>query len=254
MEGISCPPIYWEQMTPLTWRKFVNSLPLLITDHRIPGTSVTIKAKDMVAIPVWSLHYDEKYWTDPKEFRPDRFLPENKDQIRSGTYLPFGLGPRNCIGEWMHTSGATVVLYPVTWHVLYVAFCNIDETNTLCLDTDVQYNSIHGVMERLLSRFWITFPPVLNVSSRSNTQIWGGKEVFFTDKDPLHLHSNLPYSKSVREHFRSQQVWTKLYSRSHNFNITAAYVSHRIPTCFKSKLSTKFFLSGREMKTTLVNE
>ncbi|KAK3850882.1 hypothetical protein Pcinc_042438 [Petrolisthes cinctipes] len=67
-------------------------------DYTIPGTNVTLRAKDMVMIPVWSIHRDEKHWPEPEKFRPDRFLPENKDQIRSGTFLPFGLGPRNCIG------------------------------------------------------------------------------------------------------------------------------------------------------------
>lgn len=84
------------------------------TVYRIPGTNVTVKENDLVDIPVYSLHYDERYWTDPKEFRPDRFLPENRDQIKSGTFLPFGLGPRNCIGGWVHTSGGTEVLHTVT--------------------------------------------------------------------------------------------------------------------------------------------
>ncbi|KAK4308866.1 hypothetical protein Pmani_019459 [Petrolisthes manimaculis] len=67
-------------------------------DYTIPGTNVTVRAKDMIMIPTWSIQRDEKYWPQPTKFRPDRFLPENKDQIRSGTFLPFGLGPRNCIG------------------------------------------------------------------------------------------------------------------------------------------------------------
>lgn len=66
--------------------------------YKIPGTDVIIPEKTVISIPVWSLHRDPKYWSDPEVFRPDRFLPENKDSINSGTYLPFGLGPRNCIG------------------------------------------------------------------------------------------------------------------------------------------------------------
>lgn len=74
-----------------------SSLPLPFS--RLPGTTVTVAAGTMVSVPVWSLHHDPRYWTDPETFHPDRFLPENKDKILSGTYLPFGLGPRNCIGE-----------------------------------------------------------------------------------------------------------------------------------------------------------
>ena len=38
---------------------------------------------------------------------PERFFTENKDKIVFGTYLPFGLGPRNCIGE----GGHNIILY-----------------------------------------------------------------------------------------------------------------------------------------------
>lgn len=48
-------------------------------------------------IPIIGLHHDGKYWDDPKKFNPERFSDENKDNIVPGTYLPFGVGPRNCI-------------------------------------------------------------------------------------------------------------------------------------------------------------
>ncbi|XP_042890641.1 cytochrome P450 3A41-like [Penaeus japonicus] len=64
---------------------------------RLPGTDVVIAKGDVVSIPVWSLHHDQRYWPEPEKFDPTRFFPENKDRIVSGTYLPFGLGPRNCI-------------------------------------------------------------------------------------------------------------------------------------------------------------
>ena len=50
-------------------------------------------------MPIWSLHHDPRYWEAPGTFMPERFFPENKDKIVFGTYLPFGLGPRNCVGE-----------------------------------------------------------------------------------------------------------------------------------------------------------
>lgn len=45
------------------------------------------------------LHYDSEYFPDPHEFNPDRFDDEAKQRIPQFAYLPFGDGPRNCIGE-----------------------------------------------------------------------------------------------------------------------------------------------------------
>lgn len=42
---------------------------------------------------------DPNYFPDPEKFDPDRFSPENKGNIVSGTYLPFGQGPRVCLGK-----------------------------------------------------------------------------------------------------------------------------------------------------------
>lgn len=53
-----------------------------------------------VWLPIYSLQHDEKYWTDPERFDPERFGVERKADIVPGAYVPFGLGPRSCIGEW----------------------------------------------------------------------------------------------------------------------------------------------------------
>ncbi|KAL0110547.1 hypothetical protein PUN28_013859 [Cardiocondyla obscurior] len=67
----------------------------------LPGTKpFTIKAGSTVWIPIHALHYDTKYFENPEKFDPSRFLGEQKKRnLNSGTYLPFGLGPRMCIGN-----------------------------------------------------------------------------------------------------------------------------------------------------------
>lgn len=50
-------------------------------------------------LPIYGLHHDPKYFPDPEKFDPERFSDENKDKINPYSYIPFGLGPRKCIGD-----------------------------------------------------------------------------------------------------------------------------------------------------------
>nr|QZM07471.1 cytochrome P450 monooxygenase CYP9EK1 [Lasioderma serricorne] len=58
-----------------------------------------IKKGDVVIVPTIGLHYDPQYFPNPEQFDPDRFSDENKKNIVPGSYIPFGNGPRNCIGS-----------------------------------------------------------------------------------------------------------------------------------------------------------
>jgi cytochrome P450 len=67
-------------------------------DYTLGSTGIVIEKGMIVGIPVWALHHDPQYYPDPYEFKPERFSTENRERIVPYTYLPFGAGPRNCIG------------------------------------------------------------------------------------------------------------------------------------------------------------
>lgn len=51
-----------------------------------------------INIPTYALHHCEDFYPEPDRFNPERFMPENKHLLIPYTYLPFGGGPRNCVG------------------------------------------------------------------------------------------------------------------------------------------------------------
>jgi cytochrome P450 len=71
---------------------------------------VTIEKDTTVLIMPWTLHRHEKLWEKPRVFRPERFLPENKAKLHRFQYLPFGAGPRVCIGATFALQEAIIAL------------------------------------------------------------------------------------------------------------------------------------------------
>lgn len=58
----------------------------------------TLKAGTLLRITPWVIQRDERWWPDPGCFRPERFLDDNASAPRSA-WMPFGAGPRVCIGQ-----------------------------------------------------------------------------------------------------------------------------------------------------------
>ncbi|KAJ9594226.1 hypothetical protein L9F63_014386 [Diploptera punctata] len=70
--------------------------------QEIPAPSgegtITIPAGTGIYIPLLGIHYDPEYYPEPEKFNPERFTDENKQSRPNYTHMPFGEGPRNCIG------------------------------------------------------------------------------------------------------------------------------------------------------------
>lgn len=69
----------------------------------------SVAPRDIVLISPWLLHRHEKLWDEPNAFRPSRFLPGAPPPDRFA-YLPFGVGPRVCIGAQFALTEATLAL------------------------------------------------------------------------------------------------------------------------------------------------
>lgn len=97
---------YLDQVVSEALRKWTPGFVLdrLCTkDYSIPPVKkdevpLTISKGCYVHIPVIGLHYNPQFFENPDVFDPERFNDENKKKIAPGTYIPFGSGPRNCIG------------------------------------------------------------------------------------------------------------------------------------------------------------
>lgn len=97
------------EMTYLEWSfkeamRIFPSLGFLIREsvrkYTFPEINLTIDEGVAIVISAQALHNDPKFFANPEEFRPERFSPENFKSIEKYVYLPFGAGPRACIGGY----------------------------------------------------------------------------------------------------------------------------------------------------------
>jgi cytochrome P450 len=62
-------------------------------------SGATIPQGHLAAIAIRNIHRHPDYWHEPLEFKPERFLPENKSTLNRNAYMPFLSGPHMCIGN-----------------------------------------------------------------------------------------------------------------------------------------------------------
>jgi cytochrome P450 len=88
-----------------------------VADARIDGHDV--KAGASILIPIYAIHRHARRWEDPDAFDPDRFSPEREAQIPRYQYMPFGAGPRICIGMSFAMLEATAMLATMLQHARF---------------------------------------------------------------------------------------------------------------------------------------
>jgi cytochrome P450 len=69
-----------------------------------------VKRGAMIMIAPWTIHRNEAFWRNADRFDPDRFAPDREGEAQPGAYIPFGLGPRICVGAAFATVEASLIL------------------------------------------------------------------------------------------------------------------------------------------------
>lgn len=69
-----------------------------------------VQPNDIVFLPIWALHRHEMWWEQPARFDPGRFAAENRGKLNKYQYLPFGAGPRVCVGADFAMMQARIIL------------------------------------------------------------------------------------------------------------------------------------------------
>ncbi|XP_031631295.1 cytochrome P450 6A1-like [Contarinia nasturtii] len=67
-------------------------------DYKVPNSNYTIPKGMLVFIPTYAIYRDPEIYENPDVFEPDRFAPDQVKKRPSQSFLPFGDGPRKCIG------------------------------------------------------------------------------------------------------------------------------------------------------------
>ncbi|XP_022103574.1 cytochrome P450 3A13-like isoform X2 [Acanthaster planci] len=100
--------VTYENLTKLTYLEWVISETLRLYPPGFLTTreagceykhkGYTIPKGVQVHFDVWHIHHDPEHWEDPDKFNPERFSPEQREKRHPCAFLPFGAGPRSCIG------------------------------------------------------------------------------------------------------------------------------------------------------------
>jgi cytochrome P450 family 6 len=92
---------YLNQVLDETLRKY-PPVPFItrdcVEDYKVPDQDIIIEKGTRVVVSIFGIHYDEEYYPNPETFDPERFNEENSRSRHQYAHIPFGEGPRICIG------------------------------------------------------------------------------------------------------------------------------------------------------------
>ncbi|XP_065054595.1 cytochrome P450 3A24-like [Rhopilema esculentum] len=104
-----------------------------------------------ISVPIFVIHHSEQFWKDPEKFDPERFSPERKGDIIPYTFLPFGHGPRNCVGMRFALIEAKLTLITLLKKFRFVK-TKETEPQPLKLTFGVTMSPANGINIRVIQR------------------------------------------------------------------------------------------------------
>lgn len=110
--------VYSEQVLSEALRLYPSAWALgreVVGAIELGGRTLT-KGTQLIASP-WAMHRDPRFFPNPEAFLPERFTPEARKRIPRGAYIPFGDGPRVCIGQHFAMLEAILVLSSIVRRV-----------------------------------------------------------------------------------------------------------------------------------------
>src|SRR5512134_2127732 len=81
-----------------------------VTAEEVDFDGTKIGKGVQIVMPIYAVHRHRKLWHDPDRFDPNRFLPELEASYQRAQFMPFGFGPRTCIGSSFAMIEATTIL------------------------------------------------------------------------------------------------------------------------------------------------
>ena len=71
-----------------------------VKEYRNPEFGLVVPKDALVGIPLSYIHNSKEYYENPDKFDPEHFRPDKKAARNPYAFMPFGMGPRNCIGSF----------------------------------------------------------------------------------------------------------------------------------------------------------
>ncbi|XP_054162169.1 uncharacterized protein LOC128960123 [Oppia nitens] len=179
-----------------------------IDDYKLGNTGITLYKGQQIEIPIYAIHHSEEFFTNPYEFNPERFMPENRHNIIPYTYLPFGAGPRNCIGMRFALLEAKLVLVDI---IEKYRFFSTDKTDN---PLKIKSNLIITAPERVILAFASVILLIYRYLTR-NSNYWS--KLGINGPKPVPIFGNLLQLHFTRYKILTEIQWFNKYGKIYGY-------------------------------------